>query len=72
VTVWIAEWVICGGGGRGIFCACSVPLAAGLPPSQPQMSEVYVPAKQTARDYGADVRIPQADRVTRALLDAIF
>jgi hypothetical protein len=49
-----------------------VPLAAGLPPSQPQMSEVYVPAKQTARDYGADVRIPQADRVTRALLDAIF
>lgn len=51
-----------------------VPLAAGLPAPLPQrrMAEVNAPAKQPVRDYGADVRIPQADRVTRALLDAIF
>jgi hypothetical protein len=59
--------------GRGP-AAGFVPLAAGLPAPLPQwrMEEVNVPAKQPARDYGADVRIPQADRITRALLDAIF
>ena len=47
-----------------------VPLAAGSQAPLPQwrMAEV----KQPARDYGADLRIPQADRLTRALLDAIF
>jgi hypothetical protein len=51
-----------------------VPLAAGLPAPPPRlrMAEVNAPAKQPARDYGADIRIPQADRLTRALLDAIF
>ena len=51
-----------------------VPLAACSPAPLPQwrMAEVNAPAKQPPRDYGADVRIPQADRITRALLDAIF
>jgi hypothetical protein len=55
--------------GRGP-AAGFVPLAACSPAPLPQwrMAEV----KQPPRDYGADVRIPQADRVTRALLDAIF
>jgi hypothetical protein len=30
------------------------------------------PYKQPARDYAADIPVPQADRVTRALLAAIF
>ncbi|HYI68460.1 MAG TPA: hypothetical protein VEX87_01875 [Skermanella sp.] len=59
--------------GRGP-AAGFVPLAACSPAPLPQwrMAEVNAPAKQPPRDYGADVRIPQADRVTRALLDAIF
>jgi hypothetical protein len=51
-----------------------VPLAACSPAPLPQwrMAEFNAPAKQPPRDYGAEVRIPQADRITRALLDAIF
>lgn len=30
------------------------------------------PVRQPARDYAADIPVPQADRVTRALLAAIF
>jgi hypothetical protein len=30
------------------------------------------PVKQPKRDYGADLKIPPADRITRALLAAIF
>jgi hypothetical protein len=36
------------------------------------MAEANPSAKPPARDHGADVRIPQADRITRALVDAIF
>jgi hypothetical protein len=59
--------------GRGLAVGF-VPLATGSPAPLPQwrMAEVNAPAKQPARDYGADLMIPQADRVTRALLDAIF
>jgi hypothetical protein len=59
--------------GRGP-AAGFVPLATGLPapPTQWRIAEANPSAKQPARDYGADVRIPQADRITRALLDAIF
>ena len=34
------------------------------------MAEVHAPVKQPARDFGADIDVPQADRITRALLDA--
>ena len=59
--------------GRGP-AAGFVPLAAcsPAPPPQWQMAEANPSAKPPARDYGADVRIPQADRITRDLVDAIF
>jgi hypothetical protein len=51
-----------------------IPPTAGSPALLPQwrMAGANPPAKQPARDYGADLRIPQSDRITRALLDAIF
>jgi hypothetical protein len=46
--------------------------ASSAPLPQWRMAGANPPVKQPARDYGADVRIPQSDRITRALLDAIF
>lgn len=56
------------------------PAAGFIPPAavssallpQWRMVGATPPVKQPARDYGADLRIPQSDRITRALLDAIF
>jgi hypothetical protein len=31
-----------------------------------------IPVEQPSHDFSADIRLPRADRVTRALLNAIF
>jgi hypothetical protein len=50
-----------------------VPAITGSPSPLPQWRmDQADPIKQPKRNYGADLKIPQADRITSALLAAIF